>query len=348
MISKELLTEAKGDPVFAEDLLRISDTPLPYEELKDKKILVTGATGLVGQAVVRALLTVSREHGIPLTVYALCRDEEKTKRLYQELLARPALIPVYGDVRDGDLPGDTDIIIHAASPTASKFFVTKPVETMEIAIGGTKNMLELAKKAGAKIELGRALSAKEIADMEPWGVVVATGGEPLRPRSIEGVDHENVYTPPQIIHREKVLRGKTVVVAGSGLTGLETAEILCQTGNRVTVIEMAPELAPGAWFQLIDDEMERLSKTDTKFETGTKLLAVDDRGVTVQDVKSGETRLIPADALVLSLGVRPAGNLARQLDMLSVRRIWRVGDAVRSGTIADACHSAFDTVMAIK
>ena len=211
-----------------------------------------------------------------------------------------------------------------------------------------EDLMTAAKKAGARIELGRELSAKEIADMDPWGVVVATGGEPLRPRSIAGIEGENVYTAPEIIHKEKVLENKDVVVAGSGLTGLETAEILCQTGNRVTVIEMAEELAPGAWFQLIDDELERLSKTDTKFETGTKLLAVNKEGVTVQDVKTGKERKLPADALVLSLGVRPAGNLARELDKASVTRIWRVGDAVKSGTIADACHSAFDTVMEIK
>ena len=184
--------------------------------------------------------------------------------------------------------------------------------------------------------------------MDPWGVVVATGGEPLRPRAIEGIGGDNVFTAPEIIHRQKVLRDADVVVAGSGLTGLETAEILCQTGNRVTIIEMAPELAPGAWFQLVDDELERLNKTGTQFALGTKLLSVDADGVTAQDVKSGETRIIPADYLVLSLGVRPAGDLARQLDKLSVRRIWRVGDAVKSGTIADACHSAYDTVMSIK
>ena len=211
-----------------------------------------------------------------------------------------------------------------------------------------EDLMTAAKKAGAVIHLGTELSARQIADMDPWGVVVATGGEPLRPRSIEGLDREKVFTAPQIIHREAVLKDQRVVVAGSGMTGLETAEILGETGNRVTVIEMAPELAPGTWFQLVDDEMERLGKTDTKFETGTKLLAFDGGGVTVEDVKSGEQRRIPADALVLSLGVRPAGDLARELDKLSVRRIWRVGDAAKSGTIADACHSAYDTVMSIK
>ena len=210
-----------------------------------------------------------------------------------------------------------------------------------------EDLMTNAQKAGAKIELGKELSAQEIADMDPWGVVVATGGEPLRPKNIQGIEGENVLTAPQIIHRGKVLRNADVVIAGSGMTGLETAEILCETGNRVTVIEMADEIAPGTWFQLVDDEMERLSKTDTKFETGTKLLAVDGNGVMVENVKTGEKRKIPADYLVLSLGVRPAGTLARDLDKLSVTRIWRVGDAVKSGTIADACHSAYDTVMAI-
>ena len=178
-------------------------------------------------------------------------------------------------------------------------------------------------------------------------MIVATGGEPLVPLSIPGVENENVFTAPQIIHRKKVLRDKKVIVAGSGMTGLETAEILNETGNRVTVIEMAPEIAPGTWFQLVDDEMERLAKTDTRFETCTKLLSVDEKGVTVENVKTGEQRRIPADALVLSLGVRPAGHLAKELDKLGVMRIWSVGDARQSGTIADACHSAYDTVMAI-
>ena len=211
-----------------------------------------------------------------------------------------------------------------------------------------EDLMTAAQKAGAVVHLNCELSAQQIADMDPWGVVVATGGEPLRPRSIDGIDGKNVFIAPQIIHRETVLRDAAVVVAGSGMTGLETAEILNETGNHVTVIEMAGELAPGTWFQLVDDEMERLKKTDTEFMTGTKLLSVDGEGVTVENVRTGEQRKIPADFLVLSLGVRPTGNLARELDLKSVRRIWRVGDAVTSGTIADACHSAFDTVMSIR
>ena len=184
--------------------------------------------------------------------------------------------------------------------------------------------------------------------MRPWAVVLATGAVPVRPRAIKGVERENVFTPPEIIHKKVVLRDADVVVAGSGLTGLETAEVLNETGNRVTVIEMAGEIAPGAWFQIIDDEMERLKDTGTVFETGTKLLAVEEDGVRVQDMKTGEERKIPADYLVMALGVRPAGQLKGELEKLQVERIYPVGDAAKGGTIADACHSAYDTVMAIR
>ena len=65
-----------------------------------------------------------------------------------------------------------------------------------------EDLMTAAKKAGAQIHLGTELSAKEIADSDPWGVVVATGGEPVRPRSIAGLDGKNVFTAPQIIHRD--------------------------------------------------------------------------------------------------------------------------------------------------
>ena len=210
-----------------------------------------------------------------------------------------------------------------------------------------EDLMTAAKKAGAQIHLETELSAEQIAAMEPWAVVLATGAVPVRPSSIKGIGGGNVFTAPEIIHRQKVLRDADVVVAGSGLTGLETAEILCETGNRVKVIEMADEIAPGAWFQLVDDEMERLRKTNTIFATGTKLLAVGKDAVLVQDVETGTERKLPADYLVLALGVRPAGKLKEQLEALKVERIFTVGDAEKSGTIADACHSAYDTVMTI-
>lgn len=44
-----------------EDLEFIAGYDLPYEQLKGKNILVTGATGLIGASLVRALLAIGDE-----------------------------------------------------------------------------------------------------------------------------------------------------------------------------------------------------------------------------------------------------------------------------------------------
>ncbi len=211
-----------------------------------------------------------------------------------------------------------------------------------------EDLMTAVKKAGAAVRTGEELSAERIAERNPWAIVVATGGEPVRPRSIRGIDQPNVFTAPEIIHGHHTIRDSRVVVAGSGLTGLETAEILSRNGNRVTVIEMADSLAPGAWFQMVDDELDRLRDTETAFETGTKLISVEEKEVTVQDMRSKTVRKIPADYVILALGVRPAGHLAEELKQLRTERVYTVGDAAKSGTIADACHSAYDIVAAIR
>ena len=131
------------------------------------------------------------------------------------------------------------------------------------------------------------------------------------------------------------------------MTGLETAEILNETGNRVTVIEMADEIAPGTWFQLVDDEMERLVPAGTQFRPGMQLLAIDPGCTVAIDKKTHALVRIPADSVVLSLGVRPVHPLLGELEG-KVNNLICVGDAVSSGTIADAVHSAYDACMKLR
>ncbi len=208
------------------------------------------------------------------------------------------------------------------------------------------DLCQSIKALGAELICSHEATAEEIAAMKPWAVVLSGGGIPLRPRSIFGIEGDNVYTAPEIITGEKRLENKRVVVAGSGMTGLETTEILNEAGCSVTVIEMAPVIAPGTWFQLVDDEMSRIDGHGTVFLPGKKLVAVYGDHVVVQDVKTGNEERIAADALVLSLGVRPAGQLKKELEG-KVERLVSVGDAVSSGTIADAVRSAYEAVRAL-
>ena len=79
--------------------------------------------------------------------------------------------------------------------------------------------------------------------------------------------------------------GKKVVVVGSGMTGLETAETLVESSNKVTVVEMMGDVAPGVWFQHKDDLMPKLNKKGTEYYTAHKLCSIDDTGVCLVPVE---------------------------------------------------------------
>ena len=209
-----------------------------------------------------------------------------------------------------------------------------------------EDLSEEAKDLGVTFEFGTEATAVSIAARKPDAVVLAAGGSPVRPRSIPGIDMDHVYTAPQILTGEVELKGKKVAVIGSGLTGLETTEALNESGNEVTVVEMAKTVAPGAWFQFVDDSMSRIEPYGTKFLLNTALCAIAEGKITVLDQKRKERSLLPVDAVVLAMGVRPNNKLETQLAAMGVQVV-AVGDASKGGTIGHAVHDAFSKAMMI-
>ena len=207
-----------------------------------------------------------------------------------------------------------------------------------------EDLMESLRVLGVPVKTGVTATAEEILAERPYAVFFAAGALPLVPRLLPGADRPQVCTAPEIIQGRRKIENKRVVVVGSGMTGLETAELLSRAGNDVTVVEMAGEIAPGTWFQLRDDEMERLLPAGVRFLTNKKLIAGGDKDVTLQDMRGGHS-FLPADAVVLSLGVRPVrGALYDELKQLH-QRVIPIGDAVQSGTIADAVHSGYDAAI---
>lgn len=203
------------------------------------------------------------------------------------------------------------------------------------------------KKLGAEIRLGKAVTAEEIIALRPSATVIATGGTPVVPKSIPGAAGANVVLPTEVIFGEKLPKNQKVLVAGSGLTGLGAAEVLCEAGNRVTVIEMADTVAPGAWFQIVDDEKQRLAPYHVPFLTSRKLLSIEEGHVTVENLKEKKQETIAADTVVLALGVRPVDTLYNELKG-QLPQVKKVGDAQRTGTIANAVKTAYHTAMEIR
>ena len=145
------MLESSKDSVLQEDLEYIANGNIPLDELKNRTILVTGATGLIGSQIVKALLCCNRIKKANIKVLALVRNEQKVKDAYGELVNADNLKFVYGDITEKqNIEDDIDYIIHGASVTASKFFVDHPVETIQISHRGIENMLELAKEKKVK------------------------------------------------------------------------------------------------------------------------------------------------------------------------------------------------------
>lgn len=170
------------NPITQKDLQFLAQIPVLEELASGSRVLITGATGLIGSLAAKALLLHSRKTGKELHLLLQVRNEEKARALFG---CGEAFQLLTGDIAH-PLPvhGPIDYILHCASPTDSRFFLTQPVQTIETALTGTRNMLELARQTHAKKLV--FLSSLEIYGTPDKALVSETDGgtlDPMNPRS---------------------------------------------------------------------------------------------------------------------------------------------------------------------
>lgn len=114
------------------------------ERLKNRTILVTGATGLIGQAVIKNIARWNREADTGIKVIAVVRNREKAESLFenqQEMVQ--LLVEDICNLKSENL--NVGFIVHGASQTASRAFIEEPVETIRTAFWGTERLLEFSR-----------------------------------------------------------------------------------------------------------------------------------------------------------------------------------------------------------
>jgi nucleoside-diphosphate-sugar epimerase len=120
---------------------------IPWDKLRNKTILITGGTGLIGSNLIKAVVFVSKKRNLGIRIAALVRSEEKARKIFEDEADYDGLSFIKGDVTmPMDISGDVDYIIHGASVTSSRSFIEHPVETINTAVDGTRNILEIARK----------------------------------------------------------------------------------------------------------------------------------------------------------------------------------------------------------
>ncbi len=147
-------------------------------------------------------------------------------------------------------------------------------------------------------------------------LVIATGSSPLRPR-IPGIDSPRIltlWTVPDADNIRSIIssqNAKSAVIVGGGFIGLEMAENLHHAGLEVTVAEAADQvMAP------MDPEMAMILHDNIR-SSGVSLYLSDgvasfkDTGSGVE-VELSSGRVLTADFVILSIGVRANSQLAKE------------------------------------
>ena len=207
-----------------------------------------------------------------------------------------------------------------------------------------EDLLVACKKQGVKFVLDTLATNKIIESYDPYAIVIATGGHAIVPKFLANLDNDNLFTTTKILSGEVEIKNKNVVLIGSGMTGLETAELLVENNNKVTIVEMADKIAPKVWFQHLDDIVPKLLKKDTQILTSHKLTKVEKNGIIALNMKTNKEITIDADVIVLSMGVASNNELTTQVDG-NKYKLYSIGDAAITGRIVDATTSAYDVAI---
>lgn len=191
--------------------------------------------------------------------------------------------------------------------------------------------------SGVELRLGEEVTIDEVAALSPCGVFVACGAEPFIP-PVPGVDGENVVTAEDVLMERAEVTGDCVII-GSGMTGLETAEVVLKAGHKVSVVDLLPQLGTGAEPIVILDIMQRMAPFHPDLMPGHRLVRITPEGVDLEDVESRQPASIRADTVILALGVRPRTDVEGFTAAFPEAHV--IGDAVHGGRIVDATQDAY-------
>jgi NADH oxidase (H2O2-forming) len=178
-------------------------------------------------------------------------------------------------------------------------------------------------------------------------LILATGASPFIP-PIKGREKQGVFVIRTIEDGERIKQamqtGKSAVVIGAGLIGLEVAVAFIEQGIQTTVVELLPQVLPG----MLDEDMAKMVQKQLE-EKGIRIIT--GRGVDEilgTDKASGVSvtgEQIAADFVVVATGVRANTELAQKVGIAlgetraikvnmrmetSVKDIYAAGDCVES------------------
>ncbi|MBN1154385.1 FAD-dependent oxidoreductase [candidate division KSB1 bacterium] len=176
-------------------------------------------------------------------------------------------------------------------------------------------------------------------------LVLSPGAEPIRP-NLKNVNSSKVFTIRNIPDTDAVKKfldeksPRHAVIVGGGYIGLEMAENLHHRNIRISVVEMADQVMTPIDFEMAALVHQHMKVKNIEFYLGDGLKEFEENGDKIISVLQSGRRL-EADLVILSIGVRPEVQLAKDAE-LEVKRgiivnnrletcdpdIYAIGDAI--------------------
>lgn len=143
--------EIKG--ILSQDLDHILEhTKGLWEDLREKKVFVTGGTGFFGKWLLESFVWANDQLDLNAQMHVLSRNPDSFKARHPHLAQASGVAFHQGDVRDFAFHRERfDFIIHAATDASAQLNVENPLLMMvDTIIDGTRRTLEFARHCGAK------------------------------------------------------------------------------------------------------------------------------------------------------------------------------------------------------
>lgn len=112
---------------------------------RNKTILITGASGMIGRNIIKLLIQINNTYHVDIKIIAHVRNREKAEKVFRDILDKKEFQLIVSDIEELEIQQKVDYIIHTAGVTGgSKQHLEFPMRTINTALKGTKRVLDCA------------------------------------------------------------------------------------------------------------------------------------------------------------------------------------------------------------
>lgn len=236
----------------------------------------------------------------------------------------------------GEIADRADLAVQTADSLRQLLNITVKIRTEAVKVNPAKKSVTL-----------RDLSTDETTEISYDQLILAPGASPLRP-PLKGIDSARIVTLRNLEDTDRIKKAaassQRVLVIGAGFIGLEMAEQLVHIGKTVTVIERSESVLPQMDTEMVHLLEKTLRAHQIQLVLGDGIAGFEEQDGAITALLDSGARH-DADLVILSIGVKPESQLAKEAGLtLSARghivvNAWQQSSDPNIYAVGDVCET---------